>query len=217
MGRSYKAKIKKTKDSEKERPVKRDQAQKMSISHKEQERSGSRNTIHEDRPRKAKQAKARKVKQQKEEKAKQEKEMKAKQQKEMKSKEEKEMEAKQEEKKKLNAKHEEKKKKLKTVQDLKDREESTVLSDKSPVETAQPTFSELTDLKSSADDHLQTPYHLRFEAKIRAKVEAKKVWRGEPYLTDDSEDEDVLAAPELTDDSDDEQDGGTTFSELYYT
>ena len=204
LGRSCKPKIKKTKDSEKERQLKRDQAEKMRIILKKQESSGSRwsgsrNTTHEDRPGKAKQEKARKVKQQKEEKAKKQKEKKVKQEEEIKAVQEKE-----------------RKKKLKTVQESKNREEPAVSSAKSPVETAQPTFSELTDFKSTADDHLQTPYHLRFEAKIKANIEAKKVWREEPDLTDESDDED---AAELTDDSGDEQDGARspTFSEFYYS
>ena len=55
LGRSSKAKIKKTKDSQKERQEKRDEAEKMRIRHKEQEslstkwKPGSRNTTHEDR------------------------------------------------------------------------------------------------------------------------------------------------------------------------
>ena len=121
MGRSYKAKVKKTKGSEKQSQEKRDQAEKMRISLKKQESSGSRwsgsrNTTHEDRPRKAKQEKARKVKQQKEEKAKKQKEKKVKQEEEIKAVQEKE-----------------RKKKLKTVQESKNREEPAVSSAKIPM------------------------------------------------------------------------------------
>ena len=200
LGRASKAKIKKTKDSQKDRQDKRDQAEKMRISHEEQEslgskwKPGSRNTSHEDRPGKERERKAK----QETEKAKQEKKKKAEKER---KKAEKERKAKQEG---------ERKKELKTVQESKDWEELTVSSVKSPVVsqaeakqlfseetnpggekyvssdeenvntgTDQPTFSELTNLTFSPNNHHQ----------LEAEVNFKQAWRDQPDLTDDSGDE----------------------------
>ena len=196
LGRSSKAKIKKTK----ERQEKRDEAEKMRIRHKEQEslstkwKPGSRNTTHEDRSGKAKK---RKAMHEKEKKAKQEKEKKTKQEKEKKPKQEGE---------RLKVKSE-------------DWEQSTVSSVKSPVvsqaeanlkfseetnlggeehvrdvlklaassdeenvNTDQPTFSEFTHLTFSPNNHHQ----------LEAEVNFKQVWRDQPDLTDDSGDDEDL-------------------------
>ena len=174
LGRSAKAKIKRTKDSQKER----DEAERTRMRHKEQESSkwkpGSRNTSHEVRRGKAKQEKERKAKQEKERKANQEKERKAKQEK-----------AKQDE-----VKLEKKKAKL------------AVSSDEENVNTEvdQQTFSELTNLTFSPNNHPEPPYH-----QLEAYIDNKKVWRDQPDLTDNNaEEEEVRDVANLTESRDGE-------------
>ena len=185
LGRSSKAKIKKTK----ERQEKRDEAEKMRIRHKEQEslstkwKPGSRNTTHEDRSGKAKQEKEKKAKQEKEKKAKQEKLKTA-----QASKDQEEStvssdnnpavsqaEAKQTFSEETNPGGEE---------HVRDVLKLSVSSDEENVNigTDQPTFSELTNLTFSPDIHHQ----------LEAEINFKQMWRDQPDLTDDSGDEEDL-------------------------
>ena len=186
LGRSSKAKIKKTKDSQKERQEKRDEAEKMRIRHKEQEslgtkwKPGSRNTTHEDRSGKAKK---RKAMHEKEKKAKQEKLKTA-----QASKDQEEStvssdnnpavsqaEAKQTVSEETNPGGEE---------HVRDVLKLSVSSDEENVNigTDQPTFSELTNLTFSPDIHHQ----------LEAEINFKQMWRDQPDLTDDSGDEEDL-------------------------
>ena len=65
----------------------------------------------------------------------------------------------------------------------------------------QPTFPDLPDLTFPSNNHLQPPYHLL----LQAKVAAKRAWKDQPDLTDDSEEENV------NDETDQEEDSQPTF------
>ena len=65
--------------------------------------------------------------------------------------------------------------------------------------TDQLTFPELTNSTFSPNNHLQPLYHHQLEAKINVDI----VWRDQPDLTDDSEDEgEIRDVAYLTDSSD---------------